>query len=127
MTILKTLLISCVLSLLLTACNQKHGYEGEYKFEQSASIDAVDEAMGVLMELLGGNGAQLVVIGPDYIEVEGKRTTFDKIYAKKSGSQSFLVFVDNGKEEIWKIESDGQVLTQNAGFFQLRMRRVDDL
>lgn len=127
MTTLKPLLMSCVLSLFLIACSQKHGYEGEYKFEQSASIDAVDEAMGALMELLGGNGAQLVVIGPDYIEIEGKRTTFEKIYAKKSGSQSFLVFVENGKEEIWKIENEGQVLTQNAGFFQLRMRRVGDL
>lgn len=127
MTIVKSLFIACVVSLLIIGCSAKHGYEGEYQFEQSASIDAVDEAMGALMELLGGDGAQLIVIGPDYIEIEGKRTTFDKIYAKKSGSQSFLVFVEDGKEEIWKIENDGQLLTQNAGFFQLRMRRVGGL
>lgn len=121
------LLIVCFVSSLLVGCNTQHGYEGEYKLEHSAGIDAVDEAMGALFEILGGNSSQLIVIGPNYIEINGKRTTFEKIYAKKSGSQSFLVFINNGEEEIWKIEDGGQTLIQNAGLFQFRMQRVGDL
>lgn len=127
MNLAKTMISVCLLALLISGCSKQHGYEGEYKLEHSANIDGVDEAMTAVMALLGGNSTQLIVIGPDYIEADGRRTNYEKIYAKKSGSQSFLVLVANGEEQIWKIENNGQTLSQNAGLFQLKMQRVGDL
>lgn len=98
---------------LLQGCGNKHGFEGEYNLVMTSSIPELADGMQELMGLLGSQ-APTLVIGPDYIERDGIRTQFDKIYRKKSGSAEYLLFESGSKTESWRIEPDGR-LVQTAG------------
>ncbi len=110
MRLVKQFLILAI-SVALLGCS--HGFEGEY--QQSASTP-----------LLDGVGIQsgTLVIGDDYIESEGQRTEFEKIFVRKSGSEKYLVLKGKNSEEVaWKIV-DENTLMQRNGLINVTLKRV---
>lgn len=91
MSLLKYLSIF-LLAAALVGCG--HGYEGDYKV-------TVETPMGFGMSFVPE--AKQATIGSDYIEVEGKRQTFDTVSVRNEGGQEYLVFKLKGDEEVFKI------------------------
>lgn len=77
--------------LLLAACGG-HGFEGDYKSEADSSIELVDAFTEIA-------GSYTLVIGSNYIESEGERTTFDDIFVRESAGERYLVFKSAEKED----------------------------
>ncbi|MCG9697195.1 hypothetical protein [Shewanella sp. Isolate11] len=100
---------------MLVGCG--HGYEGEYQSKAGSSNELFNA-------LADAAGSQTIVIGSDYIESQGERTTFDDIFVRQSGSQSYLVFKDKGSEEAWKIV-DKDTLLQGNTFMNIKLVRVN--
>ena len=65
-----------VAAALLSACGG-HDFEGVYESRAGSSND-------VLNAFAEMAGADRIVIGDDYIESEGRRTTFDDIFERES-------------------------------------------
>ena len=113
------------LTLCLSACNKQHGYEGEYRLEHSSGIDSMDEMISLFSDFIGQSESPIIVIGSNFLDVNGSRTTYDKIFVRESGRHRYLIFLQGQDEQIWKIEDGGKRLEQNAGFIQLKLHRVD--
>jgi hypothetical protein len=103
-----------VVAAVMTACGG-HGYEGEFAFK--TGNDLADQ----IMKAAAGPGN--LVIGADFIEKNGTRTKFEKIFVRKSGSQEYLVFKNGTSEEGWLIV-DKDTLVQDAGLVRLTLSRV---
>lgn len=103
------------MAALLTACG--HGYEGEYSAQGGSSNELLDAVAKVV-------GDKTIVIGPDYLDTDGKRTNFEDIFVRESGSESYLVFKkDKDSEEVWKIV-DKDTLIQGNGLLSVTLKRV---
>lgn len=89
-----------------------HGYEGEYQ--------ASNEIMNAFV---GAEGGQKLVLGSNYIESQGQRTKFDKIFVRKSGGEKYLVFKDKESEEVWEIVNEDTLL-QGYGFMSVNLVRI---
>jgi hypothetical protein len=92
------------LMMALTGCG--HGFEGEYESEAGSSIELMD----VFAEVAG---SQKFVIGKNYIDSEGNRTDFEKIFVRESGSDRYLVFKNAAEEDVWKIIDDNTLMKGN--------------
>lgn len=128
------------LCLLLAAC--KHGFEGQYRAEIGSKIGEqplleslnagegkawLEQMQNLANGVLGMSGSTHWVIGEDYLDVNGKRTSFKKIFVRKSGDKRYLVFQrDDKKEEIWEIIDDNTLKNRND-FITLTLRRSGDL
>ncbi|GAA6132567.1 hypothetical protein [Halopseudomonas sabulinigri] len=114
MQLLKTL---CLLALpvLLTACGG-HDFEGVYESRAGSDNDALNS----IAELVGG---EKLVIGPDYIETQGKRTEFDDIFERESAGERYLVFKTGEHEEVWRVVDD-RTLMKGAGLVNIKLIRL---
>lgn len=101
-----------VACLSLAGCGG-HDFEGTYQRDFGNPF----------MNGFAGSGGGTLVIGPDYIESQGSRTKFDKIFVRKGVTGKYLVFDSAGKEEAWKIV-DKDTLSLDTGFAVMTMRRV---
>ena len=122
----RTLLL-ILITLGLSACTTKHGHEGEYVLEPSSGIEAMDDMLALLSTWANAGEPALFVIGSNYLDINGSRTEYDKIFVRQSGSQQYLVFVQGNDETLWKIHNNGERLSQHAGLVQLSLRRVNRL
>lgn len=103
------------LLLLLTACG--HGYEGEY----TEQVGSANELLNAVAQVVGN---KTVVIGRDYLDADGKRTQYEDIFVRESGSQQYLVFKSaQNTEEVWKIV-DKDTLLQGSELVSMTLRRV---
>jgi len=91
--------VMAALIAMLVGCG--HGYEGEYQLD-------------------GVPGSPKVVLGSDYLEVKGQRTTFDKIFVRESEKTDYLVFQRDELEEAWEILDDDTL----KGFMNTELVRV---
>jgi PBP1b-binding outer membrane lipoprotein LpoB len=104
-----------LLAVIISGCSG-HEFEGSYrtetdnKFLNSLAKKTADPS--------------LLVIGSDYIESDGERTDFDKIFVRESGEKRYLVFQDNDEEDSWKIIND-KTIEQNLGFLKVKFIRID--
>ncbi len=114
MKLLKTVSL-LALTALLTACGG-HDFEGVY--ETRAGSD--NELLNSFAELASG---EKLVIGPDYIESEGKRTLFDDIFERESAGERYLVFKTGEQEQVWKVV-DENTLMQGSGLVNIKLVRV---
>ena len=114
MKIIKYLVLAvCV--VLLSACN--HGFEGEYKIKPGSSIEVLNELSALV-------GVKNMIVGRDYLESQGERTHFDKIFVRKSNNgQRFLVFKTGDQEEVWKIIDD-QTLQRGNDLINVKLQKV---
>ena len=113
MTWLKLAAIT-VLMITLSACG--HGFEGEYETKTSSSIELVDAFAEIA-------GSHKLVIGPNYIDSDGRRTEFEEIFVRESGSERYLIFKNAGNEEIWKIIDDN-TLVQGNDLMSIKLVRI---
>ncbi|MCE0492588.1 hypothetical protein [Vibrio salinus] len=111
---MKKLSVIMMLTLVLTGC--KNGFEGEY----SAKTGSDNEVLSNIAQYAPHDN---IVIGENYIDVEGQRTQFDKIFERKSGGKRYLVFVKNGNEDVWKIIDDN-TLVQEKGILNVTYHRI---
>lgn len=111
---LKTLAFAA-LAAVVTACG--HGFEGEY-YEQTGSSN---ELLNAFAQFAGG---KTIVIGSDFIDTDGVRTSFDDIFVRESGSQKYLIFKQaDGVEIAWKI-ADDNTLVRGDGLVSVTLRRI---
>ncbi|MDX9741825.1 MAG: hypothetical protein RBT81_11700 [Gammaproteobacteria bacterium] len=103
------------IAVFMSGCGG-HGYEGEYESKAGSSIDFMNAFAGSI-------GSQRIVIGSDYIESQGNRLEFEKIFVRQSGKEQYLVFKDGKSEEAWKILDDG-TLMQGNDFMEVNLVRV---
>lgn len=103
------------IAVLMSGCGG-HGYEGEYESKADSSIDFMNAYAGSI-------GSQRIVIGSDYIESQGNRLEFEKIFVRQAGKEKYLVFKDGKAEEAWKILDDGTLMQGNE-FMEVRLVRV---
>jgi len=103
------------LAVMLTACG--HGFEGEYESKADSSIEFMEEMFSEV------TGSYKVVIGSNYIDSEGQRTEFDKIFVRESGSERYLVFKTAEKEDVWKIIDD-DTLMKGSDLMSMKLVRV---
>ncbi|UJJ30128.1 hypothetical protein [Halopseudomonas maritima] len=101
--------------LLLVACGG-HNFEGVY--ESRAGSD--NDLLAAFAELAGGGRIE---IGADYIESQGKRTTFDDIFERESAGERYLVFKRGETEEVWRIV-DANTLMQGNALVNIKLVRV---
>ncbi|MGO4999500.1 hypothetical protein [Oceanisphaera sp. W20_SRM_FM3] len=100
---------------LLSACN--HGFEGEYKVKPGSSIEVLNELSALV-------GVKNMIVGRDYLESEGERTYFDKIFVRKSNNgQRYLVFKKGEQEEVWKIIDDN-TLQQGNDLINVTLQKI---
>jgi hypothetical protein len=103
-------------SLVLVACGG-HGFEGEYKFASSGK----NNLFGDLAQQMVGE--QTIIIGDDFMEVDGSRDTYDEIFVRESGSKKYLVLSAEDNEEIWQIVNEN-TLMQDAGFVKITIKKI---
>ncbi len=108
--------MSVVLAMVLVLMGCKNGFEGEY----TAKTGSDNEVLSNIAQYAPQDN---IVIGEGYIDVEGKRTQFDKIFERKSGGKRYLVFSKGGNEEVWKIVDDN-TLIQEKGLLNITYERV---
>ncbi|CAM3911009.1 hypothetical protein [Rheinheimera salexigens] len=113
MKVLKYSLMVAVISFML-GCG--HGYEGEYVAIMGSSNEPVNA-------YIGNMGDHNIIIGADYMEDEGARSEYDKVFVRKSGKESYLVFKNEEFEEAWKI-IDKNTLLQGNDLIHVRLVRV---
>ncbi|MGB5856255.1 MAG: hypothetical protein WBH20_13490 [Oceanisphaera sp.] len=100
---------------LLSACD--HGFEGEYKTKAGSG----NEMLNAFSELMGSHS---IIIGSDYIESEGERTTFEEIFVRKSDNgQRYLVFKESQGEQAWKIIDDN-TLQQGNDLINITLQKI---
>lgn len=100
---------------LLSACN--HGFEGEYKIKPGSSIEVLNELSALV-------GVKNIIVGRNYLESQGERTYFDKIFVRKSNNeQRFLVFKQGEQEEVWKIIND-TTLQRGNDLINVKLERM---
>ncbi|MBU3823950.1 MAG: hypothetical protein H9917_03900 [Candidatus Oceanisphaera merdipullorum] len=101
---------------LLSACN--HGFEGEYKIKAGSRIEVLNELSNLI-------GVKNIIVGRDYLESEGERRHFDKIFVRKSNNgQRYLVFKKGGQEEVWKIIDDN-TLQQGNDLMNVKLQKIN--
>ncbi len=103
-----------VLVLILAGCG--HGYEGEYRSIAGSSNEFLDVFAGIVE-------SQVVEIGSDFIESQGRRTEFEDIFVRESGGERYLVFKDGASEDVWKI-ADDDTLVQGNELINIKLVRV---
>lgn len=99
----------------LVACGG-HGFEGQYEKRVGS-----DEKF--LNALAGLAGSETIKIGRDFIEVNGVREKFNKIFVRQSGQERFLVFQNGSNEKAWKIIDD-DTLMQGSGLVNIQLIRI---
>ncbi len=100
--------------LLLVACG--HGYEGSYQTQAKSTHQHLNS--------FAGNAEQKrVVIGRDYIEVNGERTKLERIFVENKGSERYLV-LQKADEQSWLRIIDEQTLAKGNGLLTITFRRV---
>ena len=112
-----------VVGLCLSLLGCGHGFEGEYS-AKSPSLDIVNgfaNALGVSNVV----GSQKIVIGPDYVETEGKRENYSKIFVRESGSEKYLIFKSAENEEAWKIVDDNTLVTGENTIASVTLKRIE--
>ena len=62
-------------------------------------------------------------IGRDYIEVNGVKEKFNKIFVRQEGEQKFLVFQNGSSEKTWKIV-DKNTLMQGTDLVNVKLERL---
>lgn len=117
MKITSTLIIGS-LCLILTGCGG-HGYEGEYKMENQSDGGIA----GDLANSTGSNGTRSLTIGSDYMESRGRRTSFDDIFVRESGSTRYLVFQKGESEQTLRIVND-ETLKKKTGLGTVTWTKV---
>ncbi|MDC0612472.1 hypothetical protein OAP63_17210 [Vibrio sp.] len=109
--------VGLVIALALALVGCKNGFEGEY----SAQTGANNELLSNIAQYAPQDN---IVIGEDYIDIEGKRTQFDKIFERSSGGKRYLVFERNNQEvDVWKIVDD-KTLIQEKGLLNITYHKV---
>jgi len=103
------------LATLLGACGG-HDFEGVYQTRAGSN----NELLNSFAELASG---EKLVIGPDYIESQGKRTRFDDIFERESAGERYLVFKSGEQEEVWQIVDDN-TLMQGSGLVNIKLVRM---
>lgn len=106
-----------VLCAALMGCG--HGFEGQYEVEQQDRT-AVHQG---LSSLVGGASTSRITIGADYIEAEGGRTRYEKIFERKSGDKRYLVFFDGKEEDAMEIV-DENTLIKKLQWSTITLKRV---
>ncbi|QBY04383.1 hypothetical protein E2K93_08260 [Thalassotalea sp. HSM 43] len=106
-----------ILALIGTLVGCGHGYEGEYQSKAVSSNEFLNAFAGIA-------GSESIVVGADYIESQGKRTEFDDIFVRESGSKSYLVFKGKESEDVWTI-IDEDTLMQGNGLMSIQLVRVE--
>ncbi|AZR83197.1 hypothetical protein AYJ59_07110 [Thiomicrospira sp. S5] len=101
---------------ILAGCS---GHDFEGKFQTKA-----DSPNAFLNQFTNSLGSQTIVIGPDYIESDGQRELFDKIFVRNSDGQKYLIFKKDNTEDAWKIV-DENTLVQGNGLVQIKLVRVE--
>lgn len=113
---MKYLRFTLISLLLVTLLGCGHGYEGEFAGQVN-----IDNPM--VNAMAGSAGSIKLTIGGDYIESDGQRRTFDDIFVRDSGGDSYLVFKDKSGEEAWKI-IDKNTLLRDHGMVKVQLERV---
>ncbi len=113
MKVLRGLLI-CLFVSVLTACG--HGYEGVYQKKAGS-----DEKL--LNAIAGLAGSETVKIGRDYIESNGVKEKFNKIFVRDDAEGKVLVFQNGTTEKVWKI-LDKDTLMQGTGLVNVKLVKI---
>lgn len=108
--------LASTLLLMVTLSGCGHGFEGEYESKASSSNELMDAFAKVA-------GSQTIVIGSNYIDSEGSRSEFEKIFVRESGSERYLVFESAADEDVWKI-IDQDTLIKGSDLMNLKLVRL---
>lgn len=108
--------VMLVLALGLVGCFG-HGYEGTYEKKVGS-----DEK--ILNAIAGLAGSERVIIGRDFIETNGVREKFNKIFVRKTGNEAFLVFENGAKEKAWKIINP-TTLVQGGSLVNVQLVKIE--
>ncbi len=114
--------ISSILALvlLLAACGG-HGYQGTYQVELGVEHD---NPFGAFLKMAGDMmDKPTLIIGDDYIESDGARSTFDEIFVRDSHGKTYLVMKTKGDERAWQIIDDNTLLVKE-GLVSYKLVRV---
>ncbi len=65
-----------------------------------------------------------MIIGRDFIETNGVREKFNKIFVRKTGDEAFLVFENGAKEKSWKI-IDPTTLVQGGSLVNVQLVKIE--
>lgn len=103
------------LALILAGCG--HEFEGEYKEQVGSPV----EFLNSFAQIAGG---KTVVIGSDYIDSDGIRTQYKDIFVRESGTQKYLVLInEDNDEEAWRIENP-DTLIRDSGLVSITLKRI---
>ncbi len=105
---------------LLIGCGG-NGFEGTY----SVSIGGAGaEMLGAMGKAMNQQMSEKTInIGSDYIEADGKRQSFKKIFERDANDKRYLVFqTENGQEEVMTIVDD-KTLLQDQGFVKTTLHK----
>lgn len=111
------MMVTLLSAMFLAGCSG-HGFEGSYE----AKVESSNEFLRSFAEQAGMSSA--IVIGEDFVEVNGKRETFDDILVRESGGNRYLVFRKGAEEEVWEIVDDN-TLKEGNGVIEVVMTRVN--
>ncbi|GHA40820.1 hypothetical protein ACFFLZ_01340 [Photobacterium aphoticum] len=103
------LFFTSVIAVMLVGCGG-HGYEGEY------SIEFQDAFFGKKQS----GGSAVMVLGSDYMELDGDRTEFDSI---KVVDGRLLLETDGKQPETLKIIDDSTIV-MDAGFGVMKFTKI---
>lgn len=103
------------LAVILAGCG--HKFEGEYREQVGSPIEVLNAIAQVA-------GDKTIVIGPDYIDSDGIRTQYQKIFVRESGTQKYLILKKpDDSEEAWKI-ADDDTLIRGSGLVSMTLIRI---
>ncbi len=94
-----------------------HGYEGTYEKKVGSDEKIVNAIAGLA-------GSEKVIIGRDFIETNGVREKFNKIFVRKTADESFLIFENGAKEKAWKIINP-TTLVQGGSLVNVQLVKIE--
>lgn len=105
--------IVILLTLALLGCSDGgHGYEGSW--ETATVID-----LGFHQE----QTVETIILGKDYIENNGNRQNFEKIFGRESAGTKYLVMLQDNEEMAFKVSEGGKRLTATNGPMTITMTK----
>lgn len=104
-----------IISMSLAACSNDsdHGFEGEYRGQTQSSVFGNTSTR-----------SHTLVVGANYLDINGNRVGVEEISVRELGDQSQLVFeFPDGEEESLEI-IDEDTLKVNLGLSSIEMERI---
>ncbi len=115
--------IALLAGTLLAGCG--NGFEGTYTVSTEGVGAEVLGAMNQMMQQVTGQSItqQTITIGSDYIETNGKRQKFKKIFERDTDNVRYLVFQQEDGQETVMVIKDDKTLVQDMGIVKQTLHK----